>query len=197
MIETATVLGLVEPQSSGLGGGAFAVYYDAASDRLTTLDARETAPSRATEARFEDSGDALNFLDAWQSSLSVRVPGVPLLMETMHSKYGRLPWADLFEDAKNLAIEGFNLTSRTESLIRRFLFFDPTCEKQLFFRDEIFSDYFFVDRNCTAKTAGTLITNQDYADTLDTLANQGVAAFYDGDIANAIVTKLSNDRNPT
>ena len=106
-------LGLVEPQSSGLGGGAFVVYYDARSGRLTTYDARETAPAAATEDRF----DGMGFFDAWQSGLSVGVPGVPKLMEELHDRHGKLQWKSLFRDARRKADRGFRLTERTSSQV--------------------------------------------------------------------------------
>ena len=99
MIAAQTVLGLVEPQSSGLGGGAFVVYYDAATNTTTTIDAREKAPSAATEDRFS----GLGFFSAWQSGLSVGVPGVPRLLEYMHDELRQAALADLVrpsEDAR-------------------------------------------------------------------------------------------------
>jgi gamma-glutamyltranspeptidase/glutathione hydrolase len=120
MIAIQTVLGLVEPQSSGVAGGAFVVYYD--GTKLTTFDGREKAPMEATETRYIGAdGNPLGFFDAWQSSLSVGVPGVPRLMNDLHTKYGSLPWADLFEDAKDLATNGFSLTQRTENGVNMLL----------------------------------------------------------------------------
>ena len=92
MIAAQTVLGLVEPQSSGIGGGAFVVYYDAASGELTTIDAREAAPIAATEDRFAELG----FFTAWQSGLSAGVPGVPAMMQRLHDQHGKLPWQASF-----------------------------------------------------------------------------------------------------
>ena len=86
MIAVQTVLGLVEPQSSGLGGGAFIVYYDAKTGRTTTIDAREKAPAAATEDRFSAFIDPFDFFTPWQSGLSVGVPGTPKMMEYMHKR---------------------------------------------------------------------------------------------------------------
>ena len=94
MVAVQTVLGLVEPQSSGLGGGAFVVYYDAATGTTTTVDAREKAPAAATEDRFA----GLTFTPAWQSGLSVGVPGTPRMMEHVHTRFGHLPWKRLFKN---------------------------------------------------------------------------------------------------
>ena len=93
MVAAQAVLGLVEPQASGLGGGAFVVYYDAATGQTTTFDAREKAPAAATEDRFlDEDGSSIGFANAWQSGLSVGVPGTPRVMEVVHERYGRKPW---------------------------------------------------------------------------------------------------------
>ena len=129
MIAVQTVLGLVEPQSSGLGGGAFIVYYDAKTGKTTTIDAREKAPAAATEDRFVDEDDnSIGFFDAWQSGLSVGVPGTPKMMEYMHKHYGKLPWPRLFVPAKKLAQKGFKLTERTSSQVAGLLAQNLSCE---------------------------------------------------------------------
>lgn len=200
MVAIQTVLGLVEPQSSGIGGGAFAVYFDGTNGKLTTFDAREKAPSEATETRFQDAdGASLSFFNAWQSALSVGVPGVPRLMEDLHAKYGMLAWADLFEDAKELATNGFNLTQRTENVANVLLSFNPSCKagERSFFRDADTFDFYIDNATCSAKPAGTLVTNPEYAATLESLATGGADAFYSGTIADDIIAKLAADRNPT
>jgi gamma-glutamyltranspeptidase/glutathione hydrolase len=198
MIAIQTVLGLVEPQSSGIGGGAFIVYYDAEMDKLTTFDARETAPMLATEDRFVDpvANSALDWSDAWQSALGVGNPGVPRALETMHQKYGKLPWADLFEPAKDHAINGFEFTQRTETQVNQLLADNESCENRTFFRDPVAFDY-FVNSDCTAKPAGTFVKNLEYASTMDLLAQGGADAFYTGVVAEEIVAKIAGDRNPT
>lgn len=196
MIAVQTVLGLVEPQSSGIAGGAFVVYYD--GTKLTTFDAREKAGAEATETRYQDAnGQSLGFFDAWQSALSVGVPGVPRMMEDLHMKYGTLPWADLFEDAKDLAINGFNFTGRTESNANELLAENDSCEDRLFFRDPVAFDYFIDNATCKAKPAGTFVTNLEYAETLEALATGGADAFYTGAIAEDIIAKIAGDRKPT
>ncbi len=203
MVAVQSVLGLVEPQSSGLGGGAFAVYYDASTNQTTTFDGREKAPATATETRFE----GLGFFDAWQSGLSVGVPGTPKLMETMHRRYGRLPWRQLFGDATTLASNGFELTQRTSDQVAGLIGRNNSCEDRLFFRDDTAFNYFVnvsssVDSetpdpivDCAAKPAGTLVTNGEYASTLSALANYGANAFYSGDIASAIASAVQLDPN--
>lgn len=104
MIAMQTTLSLVEPQSSGLGGGAFLVYWDNQAKKLTTFDARETAPKAATPALFLDkAGKPLEFMQAVVGGRSVGTPGVPKLMEDVHKLYGKLPWAGLFDYPVRLA----------------------------------------------------------------------------------------------
>ena len=198
MIAVQTVLGLVEPQSSGLGGGAFVVYYDAKTGKTTTIDAREKAPAAATENRFLDENDeSIGFNNAWQSGLSVGVPGTPRMMEYMHDRYGRLPWQRLFVPAKTLAQKGFALTERTSSQVTDLLERNISCEdgERLYFRDPMAFDYFVNGDDCTAKPAGTWIRNKAYADTLKAIAREGADAFYYGPIARDIAAAVQGDLN--
>lgn len=195
MVAVQTVLGLVEPQSSGLGGGAFVVYYDARSGKLTTIDAREKAPAAATEERFAGFPPGFTgFLQAWQSGLSVGVPGTPRMMEYMHQKYGRLPWRKLFRPAIKLAENGFSLTARTSDQVQGLLDRNTSCDNRLFFRDPTAFAY-FANPDCTAKPAGTLMMNQPYADTLRKLRSRGADGFYRGSIAGAIAAAVQGDPN--
>jgi len=147
MIAAQAVLGLVEPQSSGLGGGAFIVYYDAKSRKTMTFDGREKAPASATEDRF----DGLGFFDAWQSGLSVGVPGTPAIMHYMHERYGRLHIRRLYRPAMAMALGGFSLTERTSEQVAGLLARNPSCEERLFFRDETALAYFADPDTCVAK----------------------------------------------
>ena len=115
-IATQLVLGLVEPQSSGLGGGAFIVTWDATAKEVKTYDGREMAPASAKPDRFLRDGKPMDFVDAVHSGLSVGVPGVVRVLELMHAKHGKLPWAKLFAPAIKLAEDGFPLTERTNRL---------------------------------------------------------------------------------
>ncbi|MDH3596287.1 MAG: gamma-glutamyltransferase, partial [Rhodospirillales bacterium] len=190
-----TVLGLVEPQSSGLGGGAFIVYYDAETGTTTTIDAREKAPAAATEDRFlDDGGNSIGFSNAWQSGLSVGVPGVPRMMELMHERYGRLPMDRLIAPAIRLARGGFELTERTSSQVAGLLARNVAGEPRLFFRDPTAFAY-FTTPDGEAKPAGTLMRNRPYAETLASLARQGADAFYTGPIAADIVAAVTGDLN--
>ena len=193
MVAVQTVLGLVEPQSSGLGGGAFIVYYDAKTGKTTTIDAREKAPAAATEDRFS----GLGFSVAWQSGLSVGVPGTPKMMEYMHKRYGKLPWQRLFVPAKVLAQKGFKLTERTSSQVADLLDENTGCgdDERLYFRDPAAFEYFVNTDDCTAKPAGTLMRNKAYANTLKALARKGADAFYYGPIAQDIADAVQGDLN--
>lgn len=164
----------------------------------TTFDAREMAPSGATEDRFidPDTNSTMDFFDAWQSALSVGVPGVPKLMETLHGVYGKLEWAGLFDSAIDLATNGFEFSGRTEDNANELLLENESCEERLFFRDQVAFDY-FINEDCTAKPEGTPVTNVDYANTMALLAENGSSAFYTGPVAEDIVAKINEDRNPT
>jgi len=193
MVAVQTVLGLVEPQSTGIGGGAFIVYFDAKTGETITIDAREKAPAAATEDRFS----SLGFLTAWQSGLSVGVPGIPKMMEYMHQKYGKLPWQRLLVPAKTLALGGFELTERTSSQVAGLLASNSSCEdgERLFFRDPTAFEYFVIKETCQAKPAGTVMRNHAYADTLKALAKGGADAFYYGPIAEDIAAAVQGDLN--
>jgi gamma-glutamyltranspeptidase/glutathione hydrolase len=189
MVAVQTVLGLVEPQSSGLGGGAFLVYYDAASGKLTTLDGRETAPMEATPKLFlDETGQPLKFFDAVVGGRSVGTPGTVKLMQEAHNRWGKLDWKTLFDPAIKLADTGFEVSPRLAGLIAaegdRLKTYDGP------------RGYFF-DANGAALKAGTRRDNPDYAATLSAIAEGGAAAFYAGPIAEAIVdTVRQAEKNP-
>lgn len=172
------VLGLVEPQSSGLGGGAFLLYWDAASGKLTTFDARETAPREATPTLFlNEAGEPLKFNEAVVGGRSVATPGVPRLIEELHRKYGKLPWKDLFADAIRLSEDGFIVSPRLATLI--------SGETETLKKIPETAAYFL--DNGTPRTAGTLLKNPAYAETLRLLADGGADAFYAGPLAEDVV----------
>ena len=179
LVAVQTVLGLVEPQSSGLGGGAFLVYYDAASQKLTTFDGRETAPMEATPKLFlDDQGQPLKFMAAVVGGRSVGTPGTVRLLETVHRKYGKANWAGLFTAAERLATDGFEVSPRLGTLL--------AAEGDKLKTDDATIRYFFDDGGAPLKI-GTLLKNPAYAETLRTIASGGADAFYSGPIAQAIV----------
>ncbi|MBX3570146.1 MAG: gamma-glutamyltransferase [Rhizobiaceae bacterium] len=189
VVAVQTVLGLVEPQSSGLGGGAFLVWYDAASRTLTTFDARETAPAQATPDLFrDDAGKPLPFFDAVVGGRSVGVPGVPRLLETIHRRYGQRPWPSLFAPALNLAEQGFKVSPRLAASIAE-------DAGRLDGQPSTRAYFFHADR--TPLTAGETLRSPDYAQTLRALASTGAAAFYQGPLAARIVDAVrSHPANP-
>tara|TARA_R110000765_G_scaffold10984_12_gene34816 strand:- start:68066 stop:69844 length:1779 start_codon:yes stop_codon:yes gene_type:complete len=181
LVAVQTVLGLVEPQSSGLGGGAFLVWYDAASNRLTTLDGRETAPLAATPKRFLDAdGEPLKFYDAVVGGLSVGVPGTPALLATAQANWGKSNWSDLLQPAIALAEGGFEVSPRLAALVaedaERLARFDSTAS-------------YFLPQGQPLQ-AGARLTNMAYADTLRALADDP-RAFYTGAIAQDIVDTVN------
>jgi gamma-glutamyltranspeptidase/glutathione hydrolase len=163
-IAAQLVLGLTEPQSSGLGGGAFLLYYDAKNKKLISLDGREKAPQQAGPDLFiRPDGTSMNFHEAAIGGRSVGVPGIPALLEKMHHKFGSGNWDRLFEPAINLAQSGFEISPRLAKMIE--------ADKGMLDRYAATRDYFY-------NHDGTLI-NLPYADTLKSFRDHGSAYFYD------------------
>ncbi|WP_295045180.1 gamma-glutamyltransferase [uncultured Paracoccus sp.] len=187
MVAVQAVLGLVEPQSSGLGGGAFLVWYDAETGDLTTLDGRETAPLAATPTLFlDDAGQPMAFMDAVVGGRSVGTPGTPALLEAAHRRWGRANWAGLFDDALRLAQDGFTVSPRLAGLV--------ASEGEALQADPATAAYFFPDGRPVA--AGAMLKNPAYADTLRKLAAQGADGFYRGEVAEGIVAAVRGAGNP-
>lgn len=188
-VAVQAVLGLVEPQSSGLGGGAFVVFFDAAANRLTTFDGRETAPAAATPSLFlGKDGKPLEFFDAVVGGRSVGTPGVPRLLETVQARYGKKPWAELFSPAIRLAEEGFEVSPRLNALIAE--------DVGRLDKEPAAAAYFFTSDGAPLPV-GTRLRNPVYAETLKAIAAGGADAFYQGPIADRIVaTVRDHPRNP-
>lgn len=189
MITVQLMLGLVEPQSSGIGGGAFLVYWDADKKALTTFDGRETAPLDATPQLFLDNqGKPLQFYDAVVGGRSVGTPGTVKLLWETHRQYGKMAWARLIDPVIKLAEQGFEVSPRLATLIAE--------DQQRLSRFPATKAYFF-DADGSPLTAGTLLKNPDYAATLNAIAQRGDKAFYQGDVADDIVkTVQSAPGNP-
>jgi len=188
MVAAQAVLGLVEPQSSGMGGGGFLVWYDSKSGELTTLDGRETAPLLANDRLFQNyNGEPIKFWDAVIGGRSVGAPGMPALLELAHSKWGKVPWADLFKQATALAEHGFIVSDRLSGLLEH--------EHTRMSSSTKAKSYFFPKGQSLAQ--GELLINRDYAALMRQLADNGSDIFYFGPIADAIVYKIrENTRNP-
>ena len=185
-IAVQLVLGLTEPQSSGLGGGAFLLVHDAKTRKLVAYDGRETAPAAATPNRFLDKqGKPLAFVDAVVGGRSVGVPGAVRLLETAHRRHGRLEWARLFAPAIELATSGFAVSPRLHTMI--------ATEANLQDRAKAY----FLDAAGQPLAVGTILRNPAYAAALRRMASEGAQAFYTGAIAQDIVdTVRSHPTNP-
>src|SRR5438132_7290733 len=171
-IASQLVLNLVEPQSSGIGGGAFMVHYQGKTKKLSAYDGRETAPAAATPERFLDAnGQPLKFLDAVVGGRSVGVPGTLRVLELAHQRHGKLPWATLFRPAIALSERGFPMSPRLHGAL--------AAEKDLA-KDPIANAYFYRPDG-TPHPVGTLVRNPEFAATLKKIAAGGADAFYKGD----------------
>lgn len=187
------VLGLVEPQSSGIGGGGFVVYYDARTASVQAYDGREVAPAAATEnyLRWVSNVDHDEPRpNARASGRSIGVPGILRMLEMVHNVHGHTPWRSLFSSAIALADSGFDISARLAAAISDSasqLRVDPQARK------------YFLNPDGSPKAAGTRLTNPAYSKTLSAVASAGINAFYTGEIAHDIVAAVgdsSDDRTP-
>lgn len=190
-IAVHAVLGLVEPQSSGLGGGAFMVYYDFEDDALTVFDGRETAPAAADQNLFMVDGKVLDYVPAWQSGRSAGVPGMIALYKTAHDAEGQANWEEVFQPAIRLAREGFEVSPRLAGLLANERL---RAAMRLDDEGEVSAGYFYPGGEPLA--AGTVRTNTDYAELLERVSQLGPAAFYEGPNAQAIVDAVAAEPLP-
>jgi len=186
-IAIEAVLSLVEPQSSGFGGGGFMVHFDNQSNAVTVYDGRETAPASATADMFlDEEGESIGFLNAKHSGLSTGVPGIVSMLHIAHQDHGRLPWGVHFKRARQLAIDGFAISPRLQSFIKRFRRFIPSTVEQ----GPLDAYHYFYDGAGEPLPVGHVLKNPEYAATLDSIARDP-ATFYTGDIATQIVTQTN------
>jgi len=187
-IAAQLVLNLVEPQSSGLGGGGFLLYHDVRDGKLRAYDGRETAPVAARLERFlGPNGKPLPFQDAAVGGRSVGVPGLPALLDQVYRNHGRMLWPRLFAPALRLAVEGFPMSPRLHKLLAedRYLREDPSTRR------------LYYDADGQPKPVGTKIINREFGFTLLALARHGTKYFYEGPIARDIVEAVrGHARNP-
>jgi gamma-glutamyltranspeptidase/glutathione hydrolase len=182
-IAAQMVLTLVEPESSGIGGGAFLLLYDPRHKKVTSFDGRETAPASATPGMFLDaSGKPRGHMDAIPGGLSVGVPGDVAVLELAHQKYGKLKWAILFQPAIDLATRGFKVSRKLAGELRSM----PELGKMPDIRA------YFYHKDGTPVAEGETLKNPELAQTLRIIASGGAHAFYTGPIAQAIVDKVQN-----
>jgi len=182
-IAAQMVLTLVEPESSGIGGGAFILLYDPKHKKVTSFDGRETAPASATPGMFLDaSGKPRGHMDAIPGGLSVGVPGDVAVLELVHKKYGRLKWATLFQPAIDLATRGFKVSRKLATELREFSAIGAMPDIHAY----------FYHKDGTPVAQGETLKNPELAQTLRAIAKGGAKAFYTGPIAQAIVDKVRN-----
>ncbi len=178
-IAVQMVLTLVEPQSSGIGGGAFLMHFDGKD--VEAFDGRETAPAAAHERLFIGAdGKPIPFYDAVVGGRSVGVPGTVRMLELAHRQHGKLPWASLFQPAISLAEGGFKISARLNSLIAgdKYLKNDPVAAA------------YFYHADGTARAVGETLRNPELAQVLRRIAQTGSKALLEGDVAQAIVDKV-------
>ena len=184
-IAAQMVLNLVEPQSSGIGGGAFLLHWESAGRKVAAYDGRETAPAAARPDRFvRPDGAPMTLPEALSSGRSIGVPGVLRMLALAHAKHGRLPWARLFEPAIHLAEAGFAVSPRLHRLIAA----DPLLRRLPAARA-----YFYLPDG-GALPIGHRLKNPELAAVLRRVADEGPDAFYRGDIARAIVAAAAHPR---
>jgi gamma-glutamyltranspeptidase/glutathione hydrolase len=186
-VATQAVLGLVEPQSSGLGGGAFLVYYDAKTGRTTAYDGRETAPAGASPDMFLGAdGKPLAFFTAVLGGRSTGVPGAVAMLGLAHREHGKRPWASLFDDARALAADGFEVSPRLAGFVSSAL---PEAGAP-----DVAA--YFTKADGTRVKAGDRLRNPGYAATLARLAAEGPDALYRGSIAADIARRVHDGPLP-
>ena len=185
-VAVQAVLGLVEPQSSGLGGGAFMMVFDAASGEVTSYDGRETAPAAATPELFYEDGQPLEFGPAVLSGRSTGAPGAVAMLAMAQKDHGRLPWSALFGDAERLARDGFTVSPRLAGMIAATRGAGRTR----------WANAYFTRPDGARYVAGDTLRNPDYARTVADLAAQGPEVFYRGRIAREIADVVAQEPRP-
>jgi gamma-glutamyltranspeptidase/glutathione hydrolase len=194
LVTAQTVLGLVEPQASGVGGGGFLMYYDAGSGSVQAYDGREVAPAAATENYLRwisDTEETEPKPDARASGRSIGVPGIVRMLQDVHDQFGKAAWRDLFNPAVTLADNGFDISPRLAAAI---------ADAAPHLRVDQQAAAYFLNPDGSPKADGTRLTNPAYSKTLGAIASDGAQAFYTGAIARDIVasaTDTSGGRTPS
>ena len=188
MVAAQSVLGLVEPESSGIGGGSFLLWYDGVTGKIVTLDGRETAPQNSTSNQFlKSDGTKMKFFDAVIGGLSVGTPGTLALMFDAQKKWGNQNWENLFDEAIFLSKNGFKVSKKLSSSIER--------DKDRLSKIDKTKEYFLPNGNSLKHKQ--VLKNYAYASTMQNIANNNIEDFYKGSIAQDIVSTVKNHtKNP-
>ena len=186
MVTVQLVLNIVEPESSGIGGGAFLVYYDQDKDTVTALDGRETAPAKVDERLFFQGDERMKWSEAVPGGLSVGTPGTLKLLKEAHERYGNLSWSEVVTPAITLAREGFTVSNKLHTSI---------VSKQGDIETDAAAREFFLPGG-EALAAGSVVRNPDFAKTLTLIRDEGIDAFYTGPIADSIVQAVAESYQP-
>ncbi len=186
-IAVQMVLNVVEPHSSGIGGGLFLLYFDNKNKKTIYFNGRETSPSKAFPTMFLDKNNQVRkFHEVLQGGLSVGVPSVLKTLYLAHKKYGKLPWNKLFQPAIKIANDGFILSKKMHVNLEMLDYLKKFPEMKIYF-----------DHNGKTKKIGSIITNKELAKTFEIIANQGIKVFYEGKIANDIADAVNKSKiNP-
>ena len=188
-IAVQTVLGLVEPQSSGIGGGAFMLVYDNQAGEVWNYNGRETAPADISPDLFKDeNGQPLRYFDGIASGRSTGVPGAMVMLHRAYEDYGKIDWGPQFEPAIRLAEDGFEVSPRMAMLVERM-------SKYVLNRQEAAREYFFLEDGTTPIPVGFLRDNPAYAETLKALQNNP-RALLEGPVAEAIIAATREEPLP-
>ncbi len=181
-VAVQVMLGLVEPQASGIGGGGFLMHYDSETGEVTAWNGRETAPAAASPAMFlDDEGAPLKRADAMRSGRATGVPGAMAMLEAVQKRHGKLPWNSLFEDIAALAEQGFPVTPRMADQIVRYAATDRTPDARAL----------FARPDGTPLQAGDTYRNAAYAGVMRRMADEGARVLYTGPIAEKIVARTT------
>ncbi|NQW58623.1 MAG: gamma-glutamyltransferase [Polynucleobacter sp.] len=183
-IAATIMLTLTEPNASGIGGGGFLIHYNAATQKLSAYDGRETAPAQVDPKQFLlANGNAMPFVEARVSGKAVGTPGLLRLLELSHQQHGKLPWADLIQPTIDLAKAGFLPSTRLQQLIRQ----DPHL------RNNPAAKLYFFDSQGQTHPPQYQLKNPELAKVLSDIAISGSQAFYSGPLAHQIIRAVQND----